>query len=181
MHELILSGGDPLTLRDELFDELLDQIKIISRLRRLRIHTRLPVVIPQRVTGSLLRMIASCPWNVVIVLHVNHPREIHAQVATAVRRLRSAGAWLLNQSVLLRGVNDDLPTLKARSESLVDLQIVPYYLHQLDRVAGAAHFEVPVDRGCALIEQLQQALPGYAVPRYVQDIPGEGSKRWLLG
>jgi KamA family protein len=158
---------------------LLTQIALLPQLRRLRIHTRLPVVIPQRITPELLTLISSTRFTPVIVLHINHAREIDAAVMAAVRRLQEAGAWLLNQAVLLRGVNDDLESLIALSETLVDLQVVPYYLHQLDRVRGAAHFEVAVERGQQLVAQLRDALPGYAVPRYVQDIPGQASKRWL--
>jgi EF-P beta-lysylation protein EpmB len=179
LDELILSGGDPLTLHDDLLGQLVEQAAAMPQLRRLRIHTRLPVVIPQRVTDGLLRLLRAARFNTLVVLHINHAREIDADVASALMALRSSGAWLLNQSVLLRGVNDDLDSLIALSEALVQLQIVPYYLHQLDRVAGAAHFEVPVEQGRQLVAQLQAALPGYAVPRYVQDRPGTASKQWL--
>jgi EF-P beta-lysylation protein EpmB len=179
IHEMILSGGDPLTLSDEQLLVLVDQLGRIPHLRRLRVHTRLPVVIPRRVTSALLDILRSTHLTTVVVLHINHAQEIDSEVISAVRALRSAETWLLNQAVLLRGVNDSLPTLMALSESLIQLQIVPYYLHQLDRVAGAAHFEVPVRTGRKLVRQLRHVLPGYAVPRYVQDRPGELSKRWL--
>jgi KamA family protein len=180
IHEVILSGGDPLTMRDELLGELLRELSGLPYLRRLRIHTRLPVVIPQRVTGELLEHLADCRLRLIVVLHINHARELDAAVIESTERLRSAGAWMLNQSVLLRGVNDNLDTLRELSEALIDCQIVPYYLHQLDRVSGAAHFEVSLERGRHLVEQLRRTLPGYAVPRYVQDEPGAASKRWLL-
>jgi EF-P beta-lysylation protein EpmB len=180
LHELILSGGDPLTLRDELLGELVEHLQSLPHLRRLRIHTRLPVVIPQRVTEALLELFEASPWRLVVVLHINHAQEVDPQLVSAVERLRKAGAWVMNQSVLLRGVNDNLEALVALSEVLIDCQIVPYYLHQLDRVSGAAHFEVPIERGRELFGQLQRALPGYAVPRYVQEQPGAASKQWLL-
>jgi EF-P beta-lysylation protein EpmB len=180
LHELILSGGDPLTMRDELFGELLEYLRVLPYLRRLRIHTRLPVVIPQRVTHVLLERLSVCPWKLVIVLHINHAREFDAEVASAAGQLQSVGAWVLNQAVLLRGVNDNLEALTELSEVLVDHQIVPYYLHQLDRVSGAAHFEVPRERGRQLVRRLRESLPGYAVPRYVQDQAGAASKWWLL-
>lgn len=179
LQELILSGGDPLMLRDELLGELLTHVASFPALRRLRIHTRLPVVIPQRVTDELLERLADCRLRPIVVLHINHAQELDEEVSEAVERLRGAGAWILNQAVLLRGVNDSVEALRALSESLVDRQIVPYYLHQLDRVHGAAHFEVAPHQGRQLVEQLRRWLPGYAVPRYVQDEPGEASKRWL--
>jgi EF-P beta-lysylation protein EpmB len=179
IREIILSGGDPLTLHDEQLQTLLAKLDRLPHLRRLRIHTRLPVVIPRRVTSALLRMLSSTRLNTVLVLHINHAQEIDSDVAAAVRRLRAAGSWLLNQAVLLRGVNDSLASLVGLSEALVELQIVPYYLHQLDRVTGAAHFEVSIATGRRLVRQMRQHLPGYAIPRYVQDRPGELSKRWL--
>ena len=167
--EVILSGGDPLTIVDSLLAELIQQIEQIPHVKRLRIHTRMPVVIPQRVTSELCDILEQTRLAKWVVLHINHAREIDKQVAEAVVRLRQSGAALLNQAVLLRGVNDDGAALVALCERLVDIHITPYYLNQLDTVTGAAHFNVPVERGIELMQYLQEKLPGYAVPRYVQD------------
>jgi EF-P beta-lysylation protein EpmB len=177
--EVILSGGDPLTLVDENLAELTRRIARISHIKRLRIHTRLPIVIPQRVTAELLAWLQGTRLTPIMVVHANHPREIDEATAASLSRLTDAGIPVLNQSVLLRGVNDNARTLIDLSRRLVDLRVMPYYLHQLDRVAGAAHFEVPIPRGLELIEALRRALPGYAVPRYVQEFANELHKRVL--
>jgi EF-P beta-lysylation protein EpmB len=179
VEEVILSGGDPLTLVDSLLGQLVAELERIPHLKRLRVHTRLPVVIPERVTDELLAWLTGSRLSPIVVIHANHPREVGGDVATALSKLVRAGVPVLNQSVLLRGVNDDVEPLAELSRALVNLQVMPYYLHQLDRVAGAEHFEVPIDRGLALIEQLRARLPGYAVPRYVQEIAGESNKRVL--
>ncbi|MDX1945489.1 MAG: EF-P beta-lysylation protein EpmB [Pirellulaceae bacterium] len=177
--EALLSGGDPLTLVDRQLADLADRLASIPHLRRLRIHTRLPIVIPQRVTDDLLGWLRGTRLTPIVVVHVNHAQEIDDAVAAALRRLIDAGIPLLNQAVLLRGVNDSAAALVDLSRRLIDLGVMPYYLHQLDRVAGAAHFEVPVSRGIGLIEQMRRQLPGYGVPRYVQEIAGEEHKRVL--
>lgn len=177
IEEVILSGGDPLTLADAHLAELADHLASIPHLRRLRIHTRLPIVIPQRVTQSLLEWLSKSRLVPIVVIHANHAAELDASVANALELLTQAGIMLLNQTVLLRGVNDSLAALKELSCRLIDLRVVPYYLHQLDRVRGAAHFEVPVERGRELVEQLRNTLPGYAVPTYVREIAGEPSKQ----
>jgi EF-P beta-lysylation protein EpmB len=177
--EVILSGGDPLTLVDENLAELARRIARIPHIKRLRIHTRLPIVIPQRVTPDLLAWLKGTRLTPIMVVHANHPREIDDATAASLSRLVDAGIPVLNQSVLLRGVNDNAQALIDLSRRLVDLRVMPYYLHQLDRVAGAAHFEVPIPRGLKLIEALRRALPGYAVPRYVQEIPGQTHKSLL--
>lgn len=177
--EVILSGGDPLTLVDSQLAELAERIAPIAHVRRLRIHTRLPIVIPQRVTDDLLDWLRGTRLTPIMVVHANHPNEIDAPVAAALTRLVGAGIPVLNQSVLLRGVNDSAEALIELSRRLVDLGVMPYYLHQLDRVEGAAHFETPVARGRELIEAMRRALPGYAVPRYVQEVAGETHKRVL--
>jgi len=174
--ELILSGGDPLILPDALLDRLIDDFRRISHLRRLRIHTRLPVVIPQRVTAALCRALARWPTPPVVVIHANHPQEIDAAVLAACGELRRAGAILLNQAVLLAGVNDRVEPLAELSQRLHEGGIQPYYLHQLDRVAGAAHFAVSDARARALRDRLQALLPGYLVPRLVREIPDRESK-----
>ena len=152
------------------------RLAAIPHLRRLRVHSRLPIVIPQRVTGELLDWLRGSRLTPILVVQVNHPAEIDAAVAAALGRLVDAGVPVLAQAVLLRGVNDDLETLARLFGRLVDLRVMPYYLHQLDRVAGAAHFEVAPQRGRELIEQLRGRLPGYAVPRYVCETPGRSSK-----
>ena len=174
--EVILSGGDPLTLVDAQLAELIDRLAAIGHLRRLRIHTRLPIMIPERVTAPLVQMLAGSRLTSVMVLHANHAHELDASVAAAIRDLADAGVLLLNQAVLLRGVNDDVEALVDLCERLVELRVVPYYLHQLDRVAGAAHFEVHQARGRRLVEQLRERLSGYAVPRYVCEIAGAKHK-----
>jgi EF-P beta-lysylation protein EpmB len=179
IHEIILSGGDPLVLTDARFRALVRSIDAVDHVQRLRIHTRLPVVIPQRVTKGLQKTLRETRTTTLIVLHMNHPAEIDHAVECAVDRLLDTGITLLNQSVLLGGVNDDAATLIRLSERLVAMRCLPYYLHQLDRVKGAAHFEVPVETGQRLIETMRNALPGYAVPRYVTEIAGEPAKRVL--
>ena len=177
--EVLLSGGDPLTIVDEQLAALAQRLAAIPHLRRLRVHTRLPIVIPQRVTGELLAWLRGTRLQPIVVVHANHPQEIDERAAAALTRLVAAGIPTLNQSVLLRGVNDSAEALIGLSRRLIDLGVMPYYLHQLDRVQGAAHFDVPVGRGLELIAQMRRALPGYAVPRYVQEISGEASKRVL--
>ena len=177
--EVLLSGGDPLTLVDEQLAELARRLAEIPNLRRLRLHTRLPIVIPQRVTGELLDWLHGTRLAPIMVVHANHPQEIDDATAAALTRLVEAGIPVLNQSVLLRGVNDNAEALIDLSRRLIDLRVMPYYLHQLDRVQGAAHFEVPISRGLELIAQMRCALPGYAVPRYVQEIAGEAHKHIL--
>ncbi len=174
--EVILSGGDPLTLGDSRLADLADRLDRIPHLRRLRVHTRLPIMIPSRVTDDLLDWLRATRMTPIVVIHTNHAREIDESVAAAVGRLVDAGIMVLNQSVLLRGVNDSAEALCDLSLRLLDLRVVPYYLHQMDRVAGAAHYEVPIARGRELIEQMRQALPGYAVPKYVQEIAGAPNK-----
>lgn len=180
IHEVILSGGDPLTIVDSLLVELADRLAAIPHVRRLRIHTRLPIMIPERVNGELLDWLRGTRLTPIVVIHANHPRELEGAAADSIQRLVDAGIPVLNQSVLLRSVNDDLETLVALSERLVDLRVMPYYLHQLDRVRGAAHFEVPLRHGQELIEGLQARLPGYAVPRYVCEREGTPSKTLLV-
>jgi EF-P beta-lysylation protein EpmB len=174
--EVLLSGGDPLTIVDDQLAALAEQLAAIPHVRRLRLHTRLPIVIPQRVDDALLGWLRGTRLTPIMVIHANHPAEIDDAVAASLGKLVDAGIPVLNQSVLLSGVNDNIETLVELSRRLVNLRVLPYYLHQLDRVAGAAHFEVPVPLGQALVNELETRLPGYAVPRYVQEIPGAESK-----
>jgi EF-P beta-lysylation protein EpmB len=174
--ELLLSGGDPLMLTDQRLTQLVKLLEEIPHLQRLRVHTRLPIVLPDRVTDVLLHLLTTSRLTPVVVVHSNHPAEVVDDCADALRRLVRSGITVLNQAVLLRGVNDSVDALTGLSESLINLGVIPYYLHQLDRVAGAAHFEVDPEFGRQLIRQLRERVPGYAVPRYVQEIPGEPYK-----
>jgi len=177
--ELILSGGDPLTLTDARLHSLTDQLAEIGHLRTLRIHSRLPVVLPERIDAGLLSWLETRQLKVVMVIHCNHPNEIDADVGAAMQRLRQAGVTLLNQSVLLRDINDDVATLVRLSEQLFSVDVLPYYLHQLDKVQGAAHFEVDETIARQLIDGVSAALPGYLVPRLVQEVPGMPGKALL--
>jgi len=180
LHEVILSGGDPLMLVDRQLATLAERLAAIPHLRRLRIHTRLPLMIPERVNDELLSWLCGTRLTPILVIHANHARELTGSVVDALARLSGAGIPLLNQAVFLREINDDVDTLAELCERLVDLRVMPYYLHQLDRVAGAAHFEVDVERGEQLVAELRSRLPGYAVPRYVRETAGADSKTILL-
>jgi EF-P beta-lysylation protein EpmB len=179
IEEVILSGGDPLMLVDDWLRRLAHRFAEISHVRRLRVHTRLPIVVPERVDSELLDWLCGTRLLPVVVVHANHPAEIGAEVADALTRLVDAGVTVLNQSVLLRRVNDDAEVLAELSRRLVELRVMPYYLHQLDRVSGAAHFEVPIETGLRLMAELRKRLPGYAVPRYVRETPGGEHKEPL--
>ena len=172
VREVLLSGGDPLTLPDSTLAPLAARLEAIGHLERLRIHTRLPVVLPERVDDGLLEWLGAGRLRPVVVIHANHPHEIDGAVAAALARLAGAGATLLNQAVLLRGVNDAPDVLAALSEALFAAGVMPYYLHQLDRVRGAAHFEVPDAEAVAIMADLRGRLPGYLVPRLVREEAG---------
>jgi EF-P beta-lysylation protein EpmB len=174
--EVLLSGGDPLSLSNERLRELGDALRTVPHLRRLRFHTRLPIVLPARVDTTLCEWVSSLPWPVTVVVHANHANEFDAEVDGACARLRAAGATLLNQAVLLRGVNDSVEALQALCERGFEGGVLPYYLHQLDRVQGAAHFEVPDAEARRLHAALAARLPGYLVPRLVRELPGEPGK-----
>ncbi len=176
IEEVILSGGDPLMLPDGELRRLCRALEGMAHVRTLRLHTRMPIMIPQRVDAALLDWIGGSTLRVVVVLHSNHPREWDDEVAAAARRLGQSGAMLLNQAVLLRGINDEAAVLAELCRRLVAAGVLPYYLHQLDPVVGAAHFEVPVERGKEIMAALRKRLPGYAVPRYVMEQPGARSK-----
>ncbi len=178
--EVILSGGDPLILSDRKLKVLLSRLEEIPHLRRLRIHSRIPIVLPERMTEELLTMLTSQRLQTVMVVHANHPRELTGDCADALEQMKKAGLMMLNQAVLLRGVNDSVDVLAELCERCIDVGVLPYYLHQLDRVRGASHFEVPLETGRELVMQLRARLPGYAVPRYVAEIPGSSSKTALL-
>lgn len=176
IHEVILSGGDPLSLATHKLAELTDALRAVPHLRRLRLHTRLPVVLPQRVDAGLLDWLRGLPWPVAVVLHANHANEFDASVDAALADLRATGATLLNQAVLLRGVNDSVDALADLCERGHAAGVLPYYLHQLDRVAGAAHFEVGDVEALALHVALAARLPGYLVPKLVRELAGQPGK-----
>ena len=176
IHEVILSGGDPLSLSDQLLASLLNQLDQIDHIRRIRFHTRFPIGIPERIDENFLSIIKKLNKQIFFVVHINHPLEIDEDVLFHLKSLQKAGCIILNQAVLLNGVNDDLLILKQLCEQLADNGILPYYIHQLDRVIGSQHFEVQVQKGKYLIEELSKVLPGYAVPKYVREISGEMSK-----
>lgn len=179
IHEVLLSGGDPLMLTDRRLGQLIERLDEIHHLRRLRIHTRLPIVLPDRVTDTLLGVLKSTRLTPFMVVHANHPRELTGDCAEAVRKLVRSGITTLNQAVLLQGINDTLEVQLELCERLIDLGVIPYYLNQLDRVRGAAHFEVDELQGRFLVAELRRRLPGYAVPQFVRDEPGWGHKRPL--
>lgn len=174
--EVILSGGDPLSLSNARLGELVQGIEAVGHVSRLRIHTRLPIVLPDRVDAGFAGLLASTRLSCVVVLHANHANELDSEVAAAARRIAASGATLLNQSVLLAGVNDSADALAALSEALFAARILPYYLHLLDRVRGSAHFDLPESRALALHATLRERLPGYLVPRLVREVAGERSK-----
>ena len=181
IEEVILSGGDPLTQSDQWLGQFAGRLAEIPHLLRLRIHTRLPLMIPNRVTDALLDWLTGTSMAPFVVIHANHPNELVGEdVQNAIRRLVDAGVPVLNQTVLLRGINDTPEVLVELSRKLINHRVIPYYLHQLDQVAGAAHFEVPELEGRRLVTAMRERLPGYAVPRYAREEPGRPSKTILL-
>ena len=186
VREVILSGGDPLSLSTAKLAELTDALRGLPQITRLRIHTRLPIVLPERIDAEFLDWIAALPWPVVMVLHANHANEIRAHgsgvdriddgVRTACAALRARGVHLLNQTVLMRGVNDSVDALVDLSEALFAAGVLPYYLHLLDRVQGTAHFEVPEAEALALRAAIHARLPGYLVPALVREVAGQQGK-----
>ncbi|HTT03709.1 MAG TPA: EF-P beta-lysylation protein EpmB, partial [Steroidobacteraceae bacterium] len=177
IEEVILSGGDPLTLATARLRRLTGQLAEMPHVRRLRLHTRTPIVLPERIDESLCRWLSALPWPVVFVLHANHARDVDAQVRIALQRLRASGATLLNQAVLLAGVNDSVEALHGLSEALWEAGVLPYYLHLLDPVRGTAHFAVDERHARELMAGLAARLPGYLVPRLVRESAGEPAKR----
>lgn len=174
--EVILSGGDPLTLSDEKLESLVQQLEAIPHIKTLRVHSRLPIVLPSRVTPTLLDLLENTRLKTVIVVHSNHANELSTAVGDALRQLKQRHFTLLNQAVLLKNVNNDVFTLKTLSKSLFDHGVLPYYLHVLDKVAGAAHFDIADHDAQQLVEALRQQLPGYLVPKLVRETSGEASK-----
>jgi EF-P beta-lysylation protein EpmB len=177
--EIILSGGDPLLLSDQRLSRLLIDLSGVPHLRRIRIHSRLPIVLPARITQALIRLLENSQRPVVMVVHCNHPREINQHVTEACGKLKQAGVSLFNQSVLLKGVNDHAEVLCELSEKLFDNGVTPYYLHQLDKAAGTGHFEVARQAAVNLINEMQNRLPGYLVPKLVFEQAGASSKLFV--
>lgn len=174
--EVILSGGDPLVLSDNKLDELITQLEGIPHVTRLRLHSRLPVVLPDRITDTLVNRLAISRLNVCLVIHANHANEITSPEIKALGKLKQAGIHLLNQAVLLNGINQHIDDQLNLSEALYSAGVLPYYLHLLDPVQGAAHFNVKLDDALKLIKQMQNKLPGFLVPRLVREIAGETGK-----
>lgn len=180
INEVILSGGDPLMADDKTVIWFLQQCEQLSQIKRLRIHTRLPVVLPSRMTDTLKHALSQSRLKTIVVLHINHPNEISEQLAKACYQYKMAGVTLLNQAVLLKGINDDIDTQVNLSERLFESDILPYYLHLFDKVKGASHFYLEDDVGKALYQQMLTELPGFLVPKLVREIGGETSKTPVL-
>lgn len=177
--EIILSGGDPLSLSHEKLKYLIQELDSISHLKKLRFHTRFPIGIPERIDSDFLSLLSSIRLQVVFIIHCNHPKELDQDVLLALKKIQTLAIPVLNQCVLLSDVNDSEEVLYELFDKLTNHGILPYYLHQLDQVKGASHFEVDVDKGKELIKALTKRLPGYAIPKYVREIPGEFSKTSL--
>jgi len=176
IEEVILSGGDPLSLSDARLQSLTASIDEISHVKRLRIHTRFPIMLPSRITSAMLDWINALRMEVIFVVHCNHAAEINDEVSAAISKLRSTSALLLNQAVLLGGINDTIEAQYALQSRLIRTGILPYYLHMLDRVQGAVHFDVNRDKAHALLQAMREQLPGYMVPRMVEEVSGQPHK-----
>ncbi len=177
--EIILSGGDPLSLSDATLSSLFEAFENIPHIKRIRFHTRFPIGIPERIDSSFLSLLQASSKQIVFIIHCNHPKEIDADVAASLKKIQELTIPTLNQSVLLKGVNDDEKTLLTLSETLIDIGVIPYYLHLHDPVTRTGHFNVSEKRGMELIRHLQENLSGYGVPRLVREIPGRPSKTFI--
>lgn len=180
LQEIILSGGDPLSLSDRAIAHLLNCLDAIPHIQRIRFHTRFPIGIPERIDSSFLKILASIKKALFFVLHCNHSRELDFDVLTAMKKIQNLGIPVLSQSVLLKEVNDTPEALLDLYEALLRAQIVPYYLHLLDPVQGASHYEVSETQAYRLIRFLQENLPGFGVPRLAREEPGKTSKTFSL-
>lgn len=177
INEVILSGGDPLILNNDKLSHLFNRLNSISHLKRIRIHTRLPVVLPARINDDFLQILANSCQQVIIVIHSNHSNELSTEVIEACKLIKQTGCSLFNQSVLLKEVNDHVDTLCQLSESLFATGVTPYYLHLLDKAAGTSHFEVSEHQAIKLVKQMQNQLPGYMVPKLVKEVAGGSAKQ----
>jgi EF-P beta-lysylation protein EpmB len=178
--EVILSGGDPLLLSDNNLQHLIQQLDAIAHLKRIRIHSRLPIVLPARITTEFMNILQQSTKQIIVVVHCNHVNELSTEVKTACEKIRLAGVTLLNQSVLLKGINNNVLQLSQLSEKLLGFGILPYYLHLLDKASGTGHFEVPKSEAISLIHELKNCLPGYLVPKLAQEEAGKPSKTIIL-
>ena len=178
--EVILSGGDPLCLSNQELKELLLSLESIPHIRRLRIHTRLPIGFPERVDEGFLSLLRALKKPLFFVLHVNHPNELGEDLFAALRKIRLLGPTILTQSVLLKKINDDLKTLTQLYTALINQNILPYYLHTLDHVSGTSHFHTSRSEEKRWLQELKNHLPGYGVPKFVQEIAGKKSKSPLI-
>lgn len=179
LYEVILSGGDPLLLPNALFQQFLECLLPLTHIKTLRVHSRLPVVLPERIDNGFTQLLKAFPRQKVVVLHINHEREICSELSKAVLFLKEAGALVLNQSVLLKDVNDTVERLTSLSHALLQVGILPYYLHVLDKVVGAHHFRVSDEKAKSLHKLMLERLPGYLVPRLTREVPGLAHKQWL--
>jgi EF-P beta-lysylation protein EpmB len=179
IQEVILSGGDPLTLNNVYLQNLFTELADIPQIKRLRIHTRLPVVLPQRIDSALIDLFQRLPMQKVMVIHVNHPNELGYDTAESLTKIKQSGFHLLNQTVLLKDINDDAAILSRLSEKLFENGVLPYYLHLLDKIQGVAAFDVPKEQAKCIMRTLTQSLSGFLVPKLVREIPGEASKTWV--
>ena len=180
LSEVILSGGDPLLLTDARLEQLIQQLGTIPHLKRIRIHSRLPIVLPARITDTFIETLSLSPLKMVLVVHCNHASEINDRVMASLKLLKNAGVVLFNQAVLLKGVNDDASVLCNLSEKLFAQNVIPYYLHLLDKATGTGHFEVSEQEALTLIKQVQASLPGYLVPKLVRESAGALSKESIF-
>lgn len=180
LEEILLSGGDPLSLSDEKLGSLLDNLDQIPHIQRIRFHTRFLIGIPERIHEGLLKKLKSLTKQVIFVVHVNHKNELDDEIKESFKKLLLCGIPVLSQTVLLKGVNDEINALSDLFKELINHGVIPYYLHQFDPVQGSMHFEVDIEKGLELIKELREKLPGYAVPSYVQEIPGKSSKTPLM-
>lgn len=180
LNEIILSGGDPLSLSDQGLEKLLSSLDQIPHIKRIRFHTRFPVGIPERISDSFLSILSKISKQIYFVIHVNHPKELDPDILASLKRVQKLGIVLLSQSVLLKDINDDIETMTILFNTLSDHGIIPYYLHQLDPVEGATHYLVEEEKGIDLLQALKKTLSGYSLPRYVKEVPFEKSKTTIL-
>lgn len=179
LSEIILSGGDPLTLKDDIFKNLLDNLSSIAHIKTIRIHTRMPIGFPNRISQQFLETLRACKKQLFFILHTNHVQELDNEIFNALKKIQMLGIPLLTQSVLLKGINHSFLDLKNLYSLLIEHGIIPYYLHQLDKAEGTKHFAVSINDGTKIMKKLSEELPGYAVPKYVQDICGKKNKTIL--
>lgn len=179
IEEVILSGGDPLMHNDSTLAFFIEHIQNIKQVKRLRIHSRIPIVLPERMTLKLLETLTSSHLNIILVVHANHPNEIDQEVQTVLKASAAFGILNLNQSTLLKGINNDAKILNQLSNRLIECQTLPYYIHLLDKVAGASHFDISAKEAITLIKELSEISSGFMVPKLAQEVPGYPSKKWL--